>query len=471
MGQAVSTDAAILAALKTWYTDKKFQNLLFRNSPTLRRIPKIKIGGKTYNFAALYTAGGATSGNYTVAVANAANGQAGNIEFSVPPGKMFSVFNINQLEKMSSQTERGAYVKLVVDKMFAANEATRKQAAAALFASGYGEFGTVQAGSYSTSDTTITLNDDAIVKIDIGTTFDVTTTAAPSGALNADGPFTVTGINENVVTYTRSGTTTAFAAGEWLEFHGGRDGSGNPNYPTGLAGWIPSYYNRTGASWNSYIGTAFYGVTRSTYVDRMAGWYYQRDSGASELYSLAISKAVRKVRRGGGIPRLIVLNDNDYLTVQNELQSYRNYWQSVDIKDPAGGPQFTYGIEALRYAFSSTYIEEVYDDPYCQQGKSYILDVGEKDDGEQASGGNIEFAGLSNSNTPLRDGIKDNNPGAPAVDGAPDATENPYQLLIDDYLSIQPATDAADGPAARVSLSLYGNYAVHNPAHTAVIDF
>jgi len=460
MAQQVTSDTTIAPVLKNWYTDKKFENLLSRNSPVLRKIPKNRVGGSTYNFAALYGYGGAASADWTVAIANAASGQAKNINFSVPPGYMFSVFNISVIEKFASRDEKGAYVKLIVDKMFAASEALRKQFAAALYGSGYGEFGQIPAGTYGASDTTIVLTDDAIMKIDVGTVFDCTTGQIPSGTLSADGPFTVTKIDGNTVTFTRTGTSVAMLAGEWLEYHGGSSGASSPSYPTGLAGWIPSWYNRTGASWTTYIDTAFYGVTRSTSVGRLAGWFYQRDSVASELYSSAISKGVRLVRRAGGIPKLVVLNDNDYMTIQNELQSFRNYWQSVDIKDPVGGPAFTYGIEALKYAFSSTYIEEVYDDPYCPQGKAYILDYD-----------SIEFAALSNPNKPVNDGIVDNNPGSPEVTGESDPTENPFQLNIEDFLNIQPATATASGPAAQVTLMVFGNFAFHNPAHQCVVVF
>ena len=459
MAQQVTSDANITPVLKNWYTEKRFESLLSRNSPLLQKIEKNRVGGATYNFAALYGYGGACSADWTVAIAQASS-QARNVQFSVPPGYLFSVFNISVVEKFASRDEKGAYVKLVVDKMFAATEALRKQFAAALYASGYGEFCQLPTGTYGASDTTITLPDDAIMKIDIGTVFDCTTGQAPSGTLSADGPFTVTAINGNVVTFTRTGTSVAMATGEWLEYHGGSSGATAPSYPTGLAGWIPSLYNRTGSSWDTYIGTAFYGVTRSTNTGRLAGWFYQRDSANNELYSSAISNGVRLVRRAGGIPKIIAINDDDYMSIQNELQSFRNYWQSVDIRDPAGGPQFVYGIEALKFAFSSSYIEEVYDDPYCPKGTAYILDTD-----------TIEFAALTNPAKPDNGGITGNNPGAPKVDGEADPTENPFQLNIEDFLNIQPATNTATGPAAQVTLMLMGNFAFHNPAHCAVVVF
>ena len=161
------------------------------------------------------------------------------------------------------------------------------------------------------------------------------------------------------------------------------------------------------------------------------------------------------MRRAGGFPKWVVLNDDDYSTVQQELQTYAQYWQSVDV-NKGMGPRIAFGLEQLKFAFSSTFIENVWDDPYCPQGTAYVLDPDV-----------IEFAGLSNT-AHLDDGIKDNNPGSPPVTGE-DVTEDPYQFIIDDYLTVQPAADDANGPAARVTLSVYGNFAVHAPAHCATV--
>ena len=462
MAQQVTSDTNIAPVLKNWYTDKKFENLIGRGSPVLQDIQKNRVGGSTYNFAALYGFGGACSADWTVAIAQATT-QARNVNFSVPPGYLFSVFNISVVEKFASRDEKGAYVKLVVDKMFAATEALRKQFAAALYGSGYGEFGQVGASGVASTATTATLSSSAVQVIDVGTVFDVTVDAnGPSSALDATGPFTVTAINNLTVTFTPA-VGTAWVAGAYLEFHGGRDSGGKPNYPTGFSGWYPTVGGRTGSAWTTLIGTAFYGVTRSTNVGRLAGWYYKRgtgQAGANETYSSAVSVGVQLVRRAGGIPKFIILNDNDYMYIQNELQSFRNYWQSVDVKAPDGGPKYVFGIEELKFAFSSSYIERVYDDPICPQGTAYIFDPDQ-----------FEFAALTNPMKPDDGGIKGNNPGAPEVTGEADPTENPFQLNIGDFLNIQPATATPTGPAAQVTLMVIGNFASHNPAHVAVVQF
>jgi hypothetical protein len=171
------------------------------------------------------------------------------------------------------------------------------------------------------------------------------------------------------------------------------------------------------------------------------------------------------------------MNDNDYMNIQVELQSYRNFWQSVGIspdrlpkrEEGGEGPTYIYGVNALKWAFSSSYIQEVYDDPYCPQGKFYVLDIdGDSDRATAGEGGAIEFAGLSNPDAVIPDHIIDNNPGRAPVEGVTDASENPYQLLIDNYLSVQPAARQSSGPAAEIDMSLFGNYALHSPGSNGV---
>ena len=50
---AISTDNAIKAMLKTYYKKEGLSNLLFRNSPLLKKIKKDTVEGKSQNFAAM----------------------------------------------------------------------------------------------------------------------------------------------------------------------------------------------------------------------------------------------------------------------------------------------------------------------------------------------------------------------------------------------------------------------------------
>jgi hypothetical protein len=134
---AISSNSNILSLLKVWYKDG-VENLMFRNSPLLNKITKERVEGKQQNFNAMYGRGGAVSGDYTKALANATS-VAKDVEFQVTPGQLFSIYTMNAKEVQASLSSKGAYMKVAGGKMFAASEAFRKTMAAALYGRGYGE--------------------------------------------------------------------------------------------------------------------------------------------------------------------------------------------------------------------------------------------------------------------------------------------------------------------------------------------
>ena len=153
---------------------------------------------------------------------------------------------------------------------------------------------------------------------------------------------------------------------------------------------------------------------------------------------------------------MIVLNDEDWATIQAELTAQTAGYQQ---NNTAGGKQkSTKGLSEIKYAFSTNYLENVYDDPYCPKGTAYILDMDV-----------VSFVSLSNAQH-VDDGVAGNNPGAPDIDVDGEPGTN-YELLLEDYVDIRPASDTDDGPGQRVSMSVYGNFVLSNTAHAAVVKF
>jgi hypothetical protein len=454
-----TTDAALLTIYKTWYTDAKMENLLFRSSPTAKIIKKTRVGGKTYNFAALYSRGGAAAGDMTVAVTNAASGTSKNAEFAVTTGQLFSVFNITQQEILASQNVRGAYGPAAVNKTFAATDAFRKLFATSLFGTGFGEVGKAVVATTIVGSNTVDFADKSlIVKLDVGVVFQVTNGALPSSSLRTS-VNTITAINGTSVTFTATAIET-WAATDWVEIQGCRSGS-SPLLPVGLPGWLPDLANRTGGTWTSYIGTSFFGVDRSVFPDRLAGNFVLRNSGASEKYVDALVRGVEAVRIAGGEPKLLILSPYDWRLIVTEIAGQQTYFNQQNFNGKASKTENTFarGISDQSYMFSTSWVDKVMDDPFCPQGVAYILD-------EDV----LEFACLSNVDKPLDDGITPGAPGAPDVDqtGAP---EMQYKFIIDDYITIQPGVNTVNGPAAQVSLNMYGAWCVRNPGHCCVVKF
>lgn len=442
----ISNENAILSLLKTWYAKDGVTNLMFRNSPVVKQLSTVRVEGKTQNFAAMYGRGGAAGGSYTAALAKAST-VSKNVEFSVAPGQIFSVYSINAKEVQASLSKRGAYMKVAGNKMFAASESFRKTAQAAFYGRGFGElcFSPTTALTANTA-VDITLPADAIMKIDIGTDLVIKNAVNSTSTI---GGYVVNKIDGTTVNVTPTTTVTPVAT-DVICLANSMDSSGNALLPMGLAGWLPTVGSRTGSGWTSYIGTSFFGVTRSIASDRLAGQYVKGAASTDKISDL-VQKLLLKCRRAGSAADLIVMNDEDFLTLSQEIQTTNTYFTQTSTK---GKRAANVGFNDFSASFSTNYIENIIDDPYCPKGRFYILDKSA-----------VELWSYTNVDK-LNDGVAGNEPGKPdAMKDDADGHENdPYKLLISDYLSVQPGTAGQDGPSTDIGLNAFFSYVVTNPS-------
>lgn len=452
---AISSDASIRAMLKVFYKDG-VENLMFRNSPVLKKIKKERVEGKTQNFSAMYGRGGAVAADFLTAKNNAATVSKA-VEFQVEPGQLFSVYTMNAKEVQASQTKRGAYMKIAGAKMFAASESFRKTLAAALYGRGYGEIALYD-GTALTADTAvnISLPNYAVMAIDIGSKLDIKTTLASNvvlatldvQAIGGDDP----AVPGNTIINVIPDKTATPATTDFVCLAGSVDGK-NPALPVGLAGWLPT--DRSALTPSSTA--TFFGVTRGIAPERLAGSFYD-GSAVNEKKSLALQKLIQKCRRMGSQANLIILNDEDFLELAQEIETTNTYFTQTSTKE---SKKASVGFEKFSASFSTNYIENIVDDPYCPKGRFYVLDD--------------EYVALwSYTNTEkVDDGIDGNNPGKqdPMEMNGEGKTETPYGLIIDDYLNVQSGEATFNGPAMNVTLQMFGSFVVTNPSVCGVGRF
>ncbi len=455
----------MMGIFKEYYTPDQMEQLLFRNSPLVKKIEKRRVTGKTYNYPMLSGMGGAVSGSGTVAVAQSTT-TARTQQSAATYGNLFAAFQLTEKEILASQNEKGAFEPAGVVKMFAACEAARKAMAACAYGSGFGELGKV-VGAVAPAATTLVVDDATLVKMDVGTVFSVTdgSIGLPSDPLlGAPDTYTVTkidsdGAGTNSITFTPGAIAgTGFADGAWIELNGGRSGS-TPYMPIGLGGIIPHWFNRTTAAWTTYIGTAFFGVDRSTATSRLAGGFVLRNVGAGEKRYQAITRAIKLARRQGSEADLIVMNDNDYTALVTEIDANKNYWQALNTGDKGGSNEVVVGMEQMGYQQASSWVKTVIDDPYCPCFIAYVLETR-----------TMRFVSLSNAEKVTQDGIADNSPGAPPITKDGDTPTNQYALMIEDILTLNPLSVGVDGAGLQALLSVFGSFVVQNPAHCVVVN-
>lgn len=438
---AISSEAGILAMLKTYYAKEGLQNLLYRNDPLLKTIKTQRVEGKQANFSALFSRGGAVSANFLTAKALATS-QAQAKEFQVTPGQMFSCCVFNNKELLASKSLRGAYINVASAKFFANAESFRKTMAVALYGTGHGELFTTSASITLTADdqNDITFPQYAIMGIDIGSKLEVKATA---GATSVTATLTVNKINGTTVNCTSDTAATA-ASGSVVCIAGCTDSNGNGLLPVGLAGWLPS--GSVSAS------DSFYGVNRSTARDRLAGTVTTATSGEAKYKT--IERAILALRRMGSLCDKIVMNDEDYLALSQEIDQ-KTYFTKVD--GGKGQSKSELGRKDFGFSVSTNWLENVIDSPYCPKGTCYIL-----------SSDTVELWTYTNADK-IADGVPGNEAGKPEVNGETDVQNKPYQLLVDDMFTITPGTDTADGAAALVALNFYGTFVITNPSVNGVV--
>ena len=458
---AISANASILAMLKVYYKKEGIENLLFRNSPLLKKMKKDRVEGKEQRFAAMYSRGGACSGDFTAAKAQAAT-VAKTAEFCVTPGQLFSVYSMNAKEVAASKTNAGAYMRVGGAKCFAASESMRKTLAAALYGAGYGEICKVPSGGWTFTESTaatITLPEDAVMKIDVGSKLVIKATRE-TAETNAQQTITVQAINGTSVTVMPADGTDATE--NYIVCLKGSMDSSSPILPVGLDGWLPVKAKRTTSAWTNFIDDLFFGVDRSVNPDRLAGAFYDATgaaSAATQKKSYAVTQLIKKLRRQGSLCDMIVMNDDDFLDFANEIETTNTFFTQTSTK---GKKEATIGFSDISAAFSTNYVENVIDDPYCNKGRFYVL-----------SSDSVEFWGYTNVDKIANDGIEGNNAGKqdPMAMDSDDKSNNPMQLLVDDLFTISGGSDTIDGPATMVTLNLFGSFVVTNPSVCGVGEF
>ena len=447
----------IYGALKYWYRDG-IEDVFFRASPVLMNMEKQRFEGEAAVVPVITSRGGADGADWEEVKKLAAT--TGRTKaFKVQAGRVFTAYTITQQEVLATKTDKYAFMKATGLKFLAATNGLRQTMAAALYGSGWGELCQVKdAVSVDTATASvITLPYDTIVKIDVEQILEV---KKKINDTTTKGKVKIEKINGDKVSVKAVDNAVSIAANDWLCIAGGIDTTKDvtcPAFPVGLGGWLPDAYDRDGADWETYIAEPFFEVDRSVNADKLAGHFVKVASG--ESYVSGLKQGIKLARRNGSNANLIVLNDNDFGKVADEMEATSTFFtQTGTIVEKEG----TAGFSRIASAFSTNFIQNIWDDANCPEGKFYILDQSE-----------FVLLSYTNAEKPFTNGIPGNNPGKqdPMTFNDEGKGEQPHQLLLDDYIVIEDGVATPAGPAVLVGLSFYGSFAVYNPSNCVVGKF
>lgn len=463
---AIVSNQNIKNLLKTVYLSGVV-NAKAQNSPIIHKIKKENWGaGKELKFAAQYGNGGNFSSDYgllkTASSSGSINGVR-NLEWTVEQGYQVGMFDINMPEILTTAEERGAYMKALANKMSGCFDGMSKTLAMYLYGGKYGVIDQVPADdTLATTGNVWKITSAGALKMDVGTKFVIasngtTKTALPSDAL-VNTVCTVTAIDDETITFDATNAVAVYE-GDYIELYGARNGASVQGIE-GLSEIIPSYFNRDPSSRfaSDYIGTTFRGVDRSVAVNRLAGQFADKanHSGSTPLTDTLV-ELLKKTKRMGGLNNIVIINDETWDAVGAELGVQRNLWQATNSGDNKN--RFTAGYSDLATAFGDAFIGRTVIDPYCTEGKAYMLDT---DD--------LAFYDLNGVGKVL-DPVSNDQVGKYDIEAVGDqgiGDQPAAKINVDKLFTIVEGTAGSFGPSMEVAAHVYGNFILRKTSSAGV---
>lgn len=315
------------AALKTIYTDQAVQNMVYKNNPFMAMVPKYEqFLGRNLQIPLIYGNPQGRSHSFTRAQVRG-NLTSSNLKaFFLTRVNDYSLATIDNETLLSSKGDAGAFLEAATVEINGAINSLTRSAAIAQYKTGYGDIGTIKAGT-SVAGTTITLGvTQDVTNFEVDMELDVYT--GVTGAVKAYGTsgngLIVTGVNRStgVLTFAynvndaTNGIPT-IAAGDYIAVRGDHSGSTLTKL-AGLEAWLPASAPTTGDS--------FFGVDRSSDVTRLAG---QRQNSVGQPVEEALIDAAALVAREGGSLTHFMMGFEKYSELEKALGSKVQY---IDMK-------------------------------------------------------------------------------------------------------------------------------------------
>lgn len=309
------------AAMKQYYNDAMYQELVYKDNPFLAMVPKDeKFRAKNMPIPLKFSDGGGVSSTFSVAQAQAASASPKFDDFLLTHVQLFSLAEVDGLIYELAQSSAGAFIDAATAASDSAYNRLARVVALQLFRSQAGELGQVLAEPAETSGTfTITLK-----SIGDGTNFDVGQTIVIWSALSGgsqrisetgDDEWVIAGVDSSAGTLTLTGnydTNGTIAANDYIFLEGTRGGQ-----IAGLASWIPS---------SAPSSALFFGVDRTQDSTKLGG---VRHDGSAQTIEEALIDASYKVGKQGGRPEVAILSFEQYGKLVKSLGSKVQY---VDLK-------------------------------------------------------------------------------------------------------------------------------------------
>ncbi len=169
-------------------------------------------------------------------------------------------------------------------------------------------------------------------------------------------------------------------------------------------------------------------------------------------------RLLKAVRRGGGFPDIILVNDDDFGQIMQDALANRTFYQNIVGPAKSDKTEVFQGITQFQMGFSTSWINLVYDTPYCPKNIAYILDSTK-----------VHLYSITATEKVLDELPTGNEPGAPKAGDTAEPTKN-FMFLADDMYTTTPVA-LQSGQGLRVDFTFVGNFGITAPAHCGVCQF
>jgi hypothetical protein len=172
-----------------------------------------------------------------------------------------------------------------------------------------------------------------------------------------------------------------------------------------------------------------------------------------------INELFRKVRRAGGVPDMVVLNDRDLAALYGELQAVYRQTSGTNKANSTKAANIGWS-DKIALEYSTSFLDYLVEDPYCPQGRFYILEKSQ-----------IGLLTYSNADKVIKnDGQAGNEPGKadPLSENGTDYTAQGNKINIEDLVTVEQGVATSEGPAQVISFNLFGTWAVFNTSNLGV---
>jgi hypothetical protein len=310
------------AALKEHYTDQRIQNMTYQDRPLLAMLSKMEsFGGRNLPVPLIF-------GNPQGRSATFANAQANKTDvkveaFTITRKKDYGLASIDNETLEASKGDKNAFLEAATTQIDGIIDSTTDSLAIALFGSGSGTRGQVNAEPSTNASTfNVTLKNAAdVVKFEVGMTLVIYSAETGGSKRTSDGTddeWVIAAVNRSSGVLTLTGSYDGsgdIAANDYIFVEGDRG-----NMISGLRAWLPD---------SAPSSTAFFGVDRSVDTDRLGGIRYD---GSAQPIEEALVDAAARLAREGAKPDVCFVSFGKWAELEKALGSKVQY---VDIKAPA----------------------------------------------------------------------------------------------------------------------------------------